>query len=61
MGREFEGTENTAASDFYISPFTSEVSQNTLLLMETTVTPSKEGIFLTIMAFSLAHFTEFLS
>lgn len=61
MGREFEGTENTAASDLYVSPVASEVSQNTPLLMKTAVIPSKEERFGTGVAFSLAHCTEFLS
>lgn len=40
------GTENTTAAEFYINPFTSEVRQNTFLMMEAAAIPSKgEGFF----------------
>lgn len=39
------GTENTAGSEFYINPFTSEVRQNTFLMMEVAVIPAKEEGF----------------
>lgn len=37
--------ENTAASELYINPFTSEVRQNMLLMMEAAVIPTKEEEF----------------
>lgn len=39
------GTENTAASVFYINPFTSEVRQNTFLMMEVAAITTKEEWF----------------
>lgn len=44
-GNPKAGTENTAASEFYINPFTSEVRQNSLLMMEAAVIPTKEEGF----------------
>lgn len=39
------GTEDTAAAEFYINPFTSEVRRNTFLMMEVAVIPTKEEGF----------------
>lgn len=59
MGREFEGTENTVASDFYIKSFHLRDKPKHFLLIEIVIIPSKKERFLTLMAFSLARYRIF--